>query len=476
MEIEKIKDCIWEIKKTGNMKVPVHVYAKENVLELMKRDRTFNQISNVASLPGIINKAMVMPDGHEGYGFPIGGVAAFDMEEGIISPGGVGFDINCGVRLIATNLTKKDVIPLKKKLVDELYSEIPSGVGSKSRLRFNTNELHEAVTNGVNWAIEKGYGTKTDATHCEEDGCMQGADFEALSEKAIKRGKPQFGTLGAGNHFLEIDVVQDILDTDVANKFNLRQDQVVVQIHSGSRGFGHQICSDSIQDLRKAVKKYDLQISDPQLVCAPLGSDEADKYIKAMKCAVNYAFINRHMMMHWTRHVFDKVFGKDTSEDMKLVYDVCHNIAKFEKHKVNGKMQDLCIHRKGATRAFAKGREELPNDYINVGQPVLIPGSMGTSSYVLVGQEYAMENTWGSTCHGAGRVMSRKGAITKLKGRNLKNELMNKGIYVKSSSDEMLLEEAPDAYKNIDDVISSVQTAGISRPVARMVPIGVVKG
>ncbi|MEM4348509.1 MAG: RtcB family protein, partial [Candidatus Anstonellaceae archaeon] len=388
----------------------------------------------------------------------------------------VGYDINCGVRLIATPLTRKEVEEKKKQLIDLLFKNVPSGVGSKGKLRLKVQELEEAVVEGVDWAIRNGFGTNKDKERTEENGRMEGADPSAVSEKAKSRGLPQFGTVGAGNHFVELQEVQQIFQPEVAKKFGLEAGHVVVMIHCGSRGFGHQVCDDYLRQMIAASRKYGIELPDPELCCAPINSPEAEKYIKAMYCAVNYAFCNRHVMMHWVRQTFDEVFGNGTGEQMPLIYDVCHNIAKFEEHEVEGKRKRLCVHRKGATRAFAAGRGELPAYYREIGQPVLIPGSMGTASYVLVGKKGAMENSWGSSCHGAGRAMSRSKAIKTWSGKEIQNNLMQRGIMVKATEFELLAEEAPGAYKNVDEVVSSVQAAGLSDIVARLVPIGVVKG
>lgn len=476
VEIKKVDDVIWEIEKHGDMRVPARIIANERLKEGMHRDRTFEQIQNVASLPGIVKHALVMPDGHEGYGFPIGGVAAFDIHEGIISPGGVGYDINCGVRLVTTPLRYDEVKDKLSELVKVLFRNVPSGVGSKGRLRLTKAELEEALVGGVEWAVEQGYGRKDDINHCEENGKMEGADPSKVSDKAIKRGLPQFGTLGAGNHFLEVQKVSDIYDEETAKRFGLFKDQVVVMIHCGSRGFGHQVCDDYIRKMLEYDRKNNLPLKDPELCYGPIGSKVAEDYVGAMKCAVNYAFTNRHIIMHWVRESFDMVFGNDVSEEMRLVYDVAHNIAKFEEHNVDGKRMKLVVHRKGATRAFAAGRPELPEVYRDVGQPVLIPGSMGTASYILVGEEKGMNLTFGSTCHGSGRVMSRHAAVRAYPWREVKEKLGQKGIVLWAADRRVISEEAPEAYKDIDDVIDSVVRAGISRSVARMVPLGVVKG
>ncbi len=467
----------WEIPRSGDMRVPARIFANEELMKSMQGDRTVWQIQNVAQLPGIVTAANVMPDGHEGYGFPIGGVAAFDPEMGgVVSPGGVGYDINCGVRLVLTNLTEKDIQPKKRELVELLFKNVPSGVGSKGKVRLQEKQLAEAVTRGVPWAVEQGWGREEDALGCEENGCMPEADFAAVSPLARKRGLPQFGTVGAGNHFIEVQRVDKIVDEATARAFGMQPGQIAVMIHSGSRGFGHQICSDHLQAMISAANKYNIFLPDRELCCAPLGSPEAKHYLGAMRCAVNFAFNNRHIMMHWVRETFDSVFGKGTGDEMPLLYDVCHNIAKFEEHTVDGKRKRLCVHRKGATRAFAAGRSEIPNKYRDIGQPVIIPGSMGTASYVLVGAQGAMDKTFGSTCHGAGRRMSRSKAVHTWTGESIRTGLGERNIMVRSTESELLAEEAPGAYKDVDAVVASVEEAGLSRIVARLVPLAVVKG
>jgi tRNA-splicing ligase RtcB len=380
------------------------------------------------------------------------------------------------VRLIATDLKKEEVKAKMKQLVDLLFQNVPSGVGSKGKLRVEHRELDEAVTRGIDWAIEKGYGNSNDKERTEENGRMDGADPSVVSEKAKKRGLPQFGTVGAGNHFVEIQEVEQVLLPDVAKKFGIEKGNAIVMLHCGSRGFGHQVCDDSLREMLAASRKYGIALPDPELCCAPINSPEAEKYIKAMRCAVNYAFCNRHIMMHWVRETFDTVFGKGTSDRMPLVYDVCHNIAKFEEHDIDGQRKKVCVHRKGATRAFAAGRSELPPYYREIGQPVMIPGSMGTASYVLVGRQGAMDNSFGSSCHGAGRAMSRSRAVHTWSGNQIQSELASRGIMVRATESELLAEEAPGAYKNVDDVVGSVAQAGLSDIVARLVPMGVVKG
>ncbi len=478
VELKKVGNAIFEMEKTGEMKASALVFGIPKLVEDMKRDRTFWQLRNVASLNGILKHAMVMPDGHEGYGFPIGGVAAFDGESGIVSPGGVGYDINCGVRLLTTPLTIEEVKPKIREICDSMFANVPSGVGSKSqKLRVTVEELGEVSTRGVEWAVEKGYGRKQDLERTEEYGKIDGADYAAVSDLARKRGTKQIGTLGAGNHFLEVQVVEKVFLPEVAEKFGLKEGMVCVMIHTGSRGFGHQICSDHLKSVMRKANELKLPLPDPQLVYVPLETKEAQEYLGAMRCAVNYAFTNRQVIMHWVRESFDSVFGAGTSEKMNLVYDVAHNIAKFEKHKIDGEMRNVIVHRKGATRAFPAGREELPPIYRDVGQPVIIPGSMGTASYVLVGREKGLDLCFGSTCHGSGRTMSRHEAVRRHMGKDVAKGLWDsKGIYVRAMDMRVVAEEAPDAYKDVDDVVQSVAEAGISDIVAKLRPLGVVKG
>jgi tRNA-splicing ligase RtcB len=471
---KQIDQFRWEIPKfKPQMRVPVRVFATSALFNNMGRDRTLLQATNVASLPGIVDKAIVMPDGHEGYGFPIGGVAAFNMEEGIISPGGVGYDINCGVRMLRTDIKVGEIKDKMKELINSLFFNVPSGVGSKGKLKVSAEELREVMTRGCKWAVEKGYGVKEDLERCEEGGALPGANPDNISPNAMRRGSPQLGTLGAGNHFLEIQEIREIHDPEIAKVFELEKGNVSVMIHCGSRGFGHQVCSDYIHVMLEAAKKYGIDLPDRELACAPLGSKEAEKYYSAMVCAVNYAFTNRHVIAHWVRDSFAQVLGKSREElGMKLIYDVCHNVAKFEEH--GGKK--LCVHRKGATRAFGPGRKEIPEVYQKVGQPVLIAGTMGTSSYILAGTESGMKEVWGSSCHGAGRVMSRSAAIRKYWGGRVKDELEKTGKTVRAKSMKILAEEAPGAYKNVDHVIETMHGAGLTKKVAKVVPLGVVKG
>jgi len=479
--LKKIDSYRWEIPKDykPGMNVPGRIFATPAMIEQIKKDNAPEQVANVATLPGIVKASMAMPDIHWGYGFPIGGVAAFSEEDGVISPGGVGYDINCGVRLLRTDLSEEDVRPKLKELIDTIFVNVPSGVGEKGKLRLSTQELNEVLDRGVKWAVEHGYGWQEDLERIEEGGSIKYASHEKVSDKAKKRGAPQLGTLGAGNHFLEVQVVDKIFLPDVAKKFGIeREGQVMVMIHTGSRGLGHQVATDYIRVMENAARKYGIKLVDRQLACAPIKSKEAEDYFAAMSAAANFGFTNRQLIMHWVRESFGKVFGEDPEDlGMHLVYGVAHNIAKREEHIVDGKRMTLYVHRKGATRAFAAGRRELSDIYRDVGQPVLIPGDMGTASYVLVGTQKAMEETFGSTCHGAGRVMSRHAALRKFRGEEVKRELWNKKhIYVRSASNKVAAEEAPDAYKNIDDVVRAVEGAGISRIVARLRPMGVVKG
>jgi len=477
MTLKQLEKAVWLMEKEGQMKVPAWILANDKLIDGMKKDRTMEQLRNVASLEGVVGQAILLPDGHEGYGFPIGGVAAFDAETGIVSPGGVGYDINCGVRLLKTGLTLEQVQPKIRELCDKMFVNVPSGVGSESKLRISHEELDQAVVQGVDWAIEKGFGRKEDKECCEEYGKIEGADPNMVTPTAKKRGKSQFGTLGAGNHFLEIQVVEKIFDERVAKAFGLTEGMITAMVHCGSRGYGHQICSDNIPPLLDLARKKNLWLPDNELVYAPMNTPEADRYMGGMRCAVNFAFTNRHIIGHWVRETFDQVLGKGTSDDMHLLYDVAHNIAKIEEHEFEGKRRKLVVHRKGGTRAFPAGRPELPPIYRSIGQPVLIPGSMGTSSYILVGKPKGLAVSWGTTCHGAGRTMSRGEAIRTHNGANLTRELWEKKhIYVKATKPLVVAEEAPDAYKNVDDVVQSVADAGISDIVAKLRPIGVVKG
>lgn len=478
--LNKIDDYRYEIPKSykKGMNTSGLIFADEKMIEQVKQGDAAEQVANVATIPGILGKSMAMPDIHWGYGFPIGGVAATDFDEGVLSPGGVGFDINCGVRLVKTNLTHSDVQSKIRNLVDSMFENVPSGLGSKGKIRLKGNQIEDVMNLGAEWAVENGYGWESDLKHTEEGGRMKNADSDFVSQKAKQRGAPQLGSLGAGNHFLEIQRVDEIFDKEKAKAYGIEEvDQVMVMIHTGSRGAGHQIASDYLREMEFAVKKYNIDLPDRQLACAPAQSKEAQDYFKAMACGANFAWNNRQLILHWVRESFGEVMDRDAEEmDMKLVYDVCHNIAKLEEHQVDGQRKKVYVHRKGATRAFGPNQNDVPLDYQDHGQPVIIPGDMGTSSYVLAGTDAAMKESFGSTCHGAGRVMSRKAAVRKFSPGQIKDELGRDGIYVKAASKEVLTEEAPQAYKRIDDVVRVVAGAGISQLVAKLKPLGVMKG
>ncbi len=475
MELKRIDEFRWEIPKTGSMRVPGRIYASPFLLEGIVSDRAPLQVANVAQLPGIVGYSLAMPDIHWGYGFPIGGVAAFGLEDGIISPGGVGYDINCGVRLLTTRLERGDVAPRIKELVDALNSSIPSGVGVCSQLRLSNRDEESVLTRGAKWAVEHGYGTLADLTSIEEEGCMDGADPAALSPRALQRGRPQLGTLGSGNHFVEVAYVDTIFDDTAAVAMGLEKGTVTVSIHSGSRGLGYQVCDDYIRVMVKAAASYGISLPDRQLCCAPIGSREGGDYLKAMCAAVNYAFANRQLLAHRARVVFNRIFG-EREAGVTTVYEVAHNIAKIEEHVFAGERRKLCVHRKGATRAFGPGRPEVPVRYRALGQPVLVPGDMGRSSYVLLGKAGAMEETFGSACHGAGRVLSRKKAVQRAKGRSIPDELASQGVYVTATGRRTLQEEMPDAYKDVSRVVEAVEGAGLCTAVARLRPMGCLKG
>ncbi len=477
MNIKKTSDFTWEIDREGNMNVPVKIYANQEIMGVMKNDRTLMQAENVAKLPSIVQNMIVMPDGHEGYGFPVGGVAAFDADNGIISPGAVGFDINCGVRLIKTNLSAEDIKPNINRLMDSLFKNVPSGVGSKIKLGFTKSDLEKIALEGVSYVVDKGYGVSQDLDRIEENGCINGADPDKVSELANERGKQQLGTLGAGNHFLEVQRVDRVINKDIADKFGLYENQIVVMLHSGSRGYGHQVCSDYLKILSDYQRKNNIALPDPELAYAFIGSKEAEEYQKAMFSAVNFAFANRQIMTNSIRKSFEQTFGKSSDAlGMELLYDVAHNIAKIENHHVDGKDKNLVVHRKGATRAFGPGRQEVPKIYRSIGQPVIIPGSMGTASYVLVGRKEAMSETFGSSCHGSGRVMSRHQAIREISQERTLSTLKSKHIEIRVRDKKLISEEAEWAYKNVDNVVHSIEGAKISNIVAKMVPIGVTKG
>jgi tRNA-splicing ligase RtcB len=478
VKAERVDDYHWRIPKHGEMRVDGVVFANDRLMNDLRDDPALEQVANVACLPGIVGASLAMPDAHWGYGFPIGGVAAFDENDGVVSPGGVGYDINCGVRLLRSNLERDQVAPRMKELVDRLFSAIPTGVGSHHRHeRLRRKEEHAVLTTGAAWAVEHGYGYESDLEAIEAGGCIEGADPAAVSDRAMERGRAQLGTVGSGNHFVEVGYVADVYDLPAAEALGLREGAITVMIHSGSRGLGHQICTDSVKEMVRAAAAHRIKLPDRQLCCAPLRSPEAKRYLAAMACAANFAFCNRQRMSHGVREAFEGVLGVGPREHaLHTVYDVCHNIAKYETHTVGGQAKRVCVHRKGATRAFPPGHAELPERYRKVGQPVLIPGDMGRYSYVLVGQAAAMEQTFGSTCHGAGRVMSRSAAKRAAKGRALVRELEDRGITIRSAGMRTVAEEMPEAYKDVADVVEVVHGAGISRKVVRLVPLGVIKG
>ncbi len=479
--IRKVSDLEYKIDANAakGMKVTVTIYANDSLISKMAMDRTIDQAANVATLPGVMKHVVVLPDGHEGYGFPVGGVAATDMEEGVISPGGVGYDINCGVRLMRTNLTESDLRPKLKDLVNELFRSIPSGVGSQGSIKLSRSELDELLVEGVRWAVTHGYGTDDDADVCEEGGSMAGADPASVSDTARKRGASQLGSLGSGNHFLEVQKVDKIYDERAAKAMGLdHAGQLTVLIHCGSRGFGHQICTDYLRVSESALRKYGMSLPDRELACVPNNSKEGADYRKAMYSALNFAWANRQMITHWTRKTFERVF--QTGEgglDMELVYDVAHNIAKVERHSVDGEgTRDVVVHRKGATRAFPAGMQQVPERYRSIGQPVILPGSMGTASWILLGSQKSLELSFGSTAHGAGRTMSRSAAKRSYTAEGVRSGLESKGIYVKAMTREGVVEETPEAYKDVDAVADVSHSLGIATKVVRLVPIGVIKG
>ncbi len=478
---KKISSNIWEIPTSArkDMNVPVHLYSSDFLYDNLDNGAV-NQGMNVSTLPGLVSKVSVMPDGHWGYGFPIGGVAAMDVDEGVISPGGIGFDINCGMRLIQTNLTFDDVKPKIKELVDTLFRAIPTGVGRKSSIQLNDRQLDDVMLLGVNWAIENEMGWPEDSKFMEEHGCIKGARPELISHKAKSRGRNQLGTLGSGNHFLEIQVVKpkNVINKEIAQSFGITKDeQVMIMIHCGSRGFGHQIASEHLNRFLEVMSNYNIKTLDKELAAAPIKSREGEEYFASMACAANLAFVNRAVIMHKTREVFSSIFKRDASDlGMNLTYDVCHNIAKFEKHTVNGEQREVLVHRKGATRAFGPDHPELADKYKKSGQPVIIGGSMETGSYILVGTEASMHQAFGSTAHGSGRTMSRTKAKKRVDGQKLQQQMMKRGIYVKGASFKGLAEEAGLAYKDLDEVVKAANDANLSHPVVKLIPIGNIKG
>ncbi len=471
--LERLSECLWKIPVQGAMRLPAYIFATEELVSEMD-EKVYEQLSNVASLPGLVKGAMAMPDAHWGYGFPIGGVAAFDPDEGgIISVGGVGYDISCGVRTLLTGLTVDDVSPMIGPLIDRLFEHIPAGVGSEGRIRLTPERLDEVLVGGAVWAVEKGYGIQEDLEHIEENGRLPGADPGCVSDTAKKRQYRQVGTLGSGNHYLEIQVVERVFDQEKAAGFGLREGDVVISIHCGSRALGHQIGTDYIQLLAKAANKYSIPIKERELVCAPIRSPEGERYYKAMACGVNCALANRQVLTHLVREVFSELLPR---AEIRTLYDVSHNTCKIEKHLVDGKTKSLYVHRKGATRAFGPGREELPRAFRDLGQPVIIGGTMGTHSYILVGTDAGEELAWGSACHGAGRAMSRRQALKRWKGKKVIQGLAHQGILVRAASYRGAAEEAPEAYKDITKVIDATDRAGLAKKVARVKPLAVIKG
>jgi len=476
--LKKITDYLWEIPQTGQMLVPGRIYASEKLMNQIQKDESLKQVANVAHLPGIINYSLAMPDIHWGYGFPIGGVAAIDVQSGVISPGGVGYDINCGVRLLRTNLSADFIRPKIKDLITTLFNAVPSGVGSHGAIRkLSRQDIRNILLKGAGWAIENGYGHADTLKFIEDNGCLKDADPDVISERAYQRGMPQLGTLGSGNHFVEISKISDIYDESVADRLGLIKGNVVLFIHTGSRGLGYQVCDDFIKVTLQATQKYGINVPDRQLACAPLDSQEGKDYLGAMRGAANFAFANRQVISSLIEASMMKSLNINPHDlGLKLIWDIAHNIAKIETHTVEGKPRKVCVHRKGATRAFGPGHKDLPEEYRDIGQPVLIPGDMGTESYLCVGTDKAMLETFGSSCHGAGRVMSRTKAKKASQGRNLYAEMANAGIFVMAEGKSTMAEEMPDAYKNVTEVVNTMHNAGITTKVARFTPMGVIKG
>ncbi len=478
-DLKKISDYEWEIPVSyrADMRVPVRIFASESLLKDVSKDKSLEQAVNACTLPGLVDSVKVMPDMHQGYGFPIGGVAATRFPEGVISPGGIGYDINCGVRLLGSRLSYQE----GKKYLDELATTLnqlcPSGVGIGGHHRLSPKEVEDVCRKGSRWAREKGFATDQDLRRTEDGGQLPGADPRFLSPRALKRGTNQVGSLGAGNHFIEIDLVAKVFDENAARVMGLNEGDLALQIHCGSRGLGHQVCSDYVKSLQSAVINYGIELPDRELVCAPMNSPEGEAYLAAMACAANYAFANRQVLSHYAREAFESVLaGRVKDWHLHLVYDVAHNIGKIETHQIDGKLMEVCVHRKGATRAFGPGREELPSEYQKIGQPVLVPGSMGTSSWILRGTSEAMARSFGSSCHGAGRVMSRSKAKKTIRGEDLFKQLKRDGINVQVSSMSGLAEEAPAAYKDVDAVVETVVRAGLTAKVAQLKPLVVIKG
>lgn len=476
-QLRQIDEVRWEIPRTGKMRVPGLIYSDERLLPDVEKDRATDQVYNVAHLPGIVGRSLAMPDVHWGYGFPIGGVAAFDLDEGVVSPGGVGYDINCGVRLVLTALEYESFAPKISSLIDGLFTAVPCGVGSKGGIRLDKKEFAKVLKSGARWAIGEGMGSESDLENIEDYGTIPAADPDVISDRAYERGKAQLGTLGSGNHFLEIGFIAEIFDEKVAAQWGLFEGQVTAMIHTGSRGLGHQTCDDFLARMVKSVRREGIELPDPQLACTRLSSQLAQEYMAAMAAAANFAFANRQVLMHLMRTAWEKTLGISPRElQARLLYDVCHNIAKIEEHAFNGQKRKVCVHRKGATRAFPPHHPALAEKYRHTGQPVLIPGDMGRASYVLAGEQGAMEESFGSACHGAGRALSRSQAIKQTKGRAVERELQDMNVYPRWVGRKTLREEVPEAYKDVSMVVDVVQRAGLARKVARIRPVGVVKG
>jgi tRNA-splicing ligase RtcB len=478
IKLRRLDEYRWELPQEGKMRTKGVVYCSADMIPALRQDQSLQQVANVATLPGIVGASLAMPDIHWGYGFPIGGVAAFDLDQGVVSPGGVGYDINCGVRLLRTNLVRPEIRGRVRELVDALFHNIPSGVGSRRRdLKLSTPALYQVLRAGAAWAVQNGFGQAEDLHHIEAGGAIPGADPEQVSEHALDRGRDQLGTLGSGNHFTEIGYVAEIYDEPLARGLGIFKDQITIIVHTGSRGLGHQVCDDFINKLLRAAAKYGIELPDRQLCCAPVQSPEGRHYLQAMAAAANFAFANRQIITHWVRETLQEVLHLAPKDlGLELVYDVAHNIAKIETHLVDGKKRQLCVHRKGATRAFPPHHPEVPAAYQQTGQPVIIPGDMGRYSYLLVGTPKALEETFGSTCHGAGRILSRHQALKTAKGRSIETELASRGIIVRGAGRGTVAEEIPEAYKDVEQVVAVVHGAGLSRKVARLHPLGVIKG
>jgi len=477
--LTKISDHEWEIPQSfrADMRVPVRIFATQRLLEQIMDDKSLEQAVNAATLPGLVGNVVIMPDMHQGYGFPIGAVAATEFPRGVISPGGIGYDVNCGIRLLASSIELEAALPHLDALATLLNKYCPSGVGVKGVVRVNVPELERVLREGSRWALKNGYASEQDLARTEEGGCLEGADPAKVSDRAKQRGRQQIGSVGAGNHFVEVDVVESIFDSETAAVFGLRTGCLAVQIHCGSRGLGHQVCTDYVQSFQSAVQRYGIELPDRELVCAPMDSPEGQAYLGAMRAAANFAFANRQLLAHSARRAFEEIFaGKLKGWELRQVYDIAHNMGKIETHEIDGQRIKVCVHRKGATRAFGPGSPDLPPEYQSTGQPVLVPGSMGTASWVLAGTEMSMARSFGSCCHGAGRVMSRSKAKHEIRGDDLRRELEGRGIKVRAGSMPGLAEEAPSAYKDVDAVVETVTAADIARKVARLRPVAVVKG